>query len=636
MVYIREEGGDEISLSSAMDKYTSPLFKTATLKGTGTPAKYSVPYHGKDLKGNELRQKIEDWVRSGVIEASCGSSLQKVLDNPDWVDLTGQHFVLFGAASAMGPFPLLMALGATVVALDLDRKPIWDMLIKKARASPGTLVFPVKESPAGKSDDELAAIAGCNLLTNTPEIRTWLLEIAPKERLVLGAYAYLDGPLFVKVSVAMDAIIKELVKKRQQKPAIAYLCTPTDCHVVPNTAMEHSRQNFNRQPMWQSLAATLLSVTGKRMTRNFSRPVEGTEISVCDAIVPDQGPNYILAKRLQHWRAILARRDGCIVSTNIAPSTATKSVVSNRAFALAYKGMHHFKPVEVFQQETSTAVMTGLMITDLNDVTSAASPTRKLDNPMCLFAENSFHGGAWRCGYKFGNIGIPAALAYCFLTAVVFPYMMGYNFTQVFGWGKALLGLVNHEIEGTGVGLWDKIGGTVTFFQYLAALEIVHAIIGFVRTGVATTALQLFSRVALVAVVNDSKAQFASDNVWIRMMLFAWSLTEVIRYSYYGLPTNNKVLTWLRYTLFIVLYPMGVIGEIGCLNHAATTAPASTSSNSLYYIQAFYKYCGGLPTLITVYLIGLSGLYSHMLAQRSKILGRKPSVRPADGVKKNQ
>ena len=83
----------------------------------------------------------------------------------------------------------------------------------------------------------------------------------------------------------------------------------------------------------------------------------GEDRYIVDAVVNDQGPNYILAKRLQHWRAIVSKEDGCLVSTNIAPATATASVVSNKLFALAYKGQHHFKPLEVSQQETSNAVM---------------------------------------------------------------------------------------------------------------------------------------------------------------------------------------------------------------------------------------------------------------------------------------
>jgi hypothetical protein len=36
-----------------------------------------------------------------------------------------QYFVLLGATSAMGPFNLLTQLGAHIIAVDLDRAPIW-------------------------------------------------------------------------------------------------------------------------------------------------------------------------------------------------------------------------------------------------------------------------------------------------------------------------------------------------------------------------------------------------------------------------------------------------------------------------------------------------------------------------------
>ncbi len=51
---------------------------------------------------------------------------------------------------------------------------------------------------------------------------------------------------------------------------------------------------------------------------------------VVDGLSVAQGPNYALAKRLQHWRAVVEYSAGRVVSSNIAPSTATLSVVSNR------------------------------------------------------------------------------------------------------------------------------------------------------------------------------------------------------------------------------------------------------------------------------------------------------------------
>merc|ERR1719377_85285 len=115
-----------------------------------------------------------------------------------------------------------------------------------------------------------------------------------------------------------------------------------------------------------------MSVTKSPMGRNATRTT--CSLPIVDAIVKEQGPNYILAKRLQHWRSVLSRSKGCTVSTNIAPSTATQSVVSNKSFALAYKGMHYFRPMEIFNQETSNAVMGALLINDLRNPNSAANP----------------------------------------------------------------------------------------------------------------------------------------------------------------------------------------------------------------------------------------------------------------------
>ena len=80
--------------------------------------------------------------------------------------------------------------------------------------------------------------------------------------------------------------------------------------------------------------------------------------------MPQQGPNYALAKRLQRWRATRARDDGVTVSLNVAPPTRTRSVVKNRALAAAYAGAHRFG-IEVFEPATSNTLMAALLVHDL-------------------------------------------------------------------------------------------------------------------------------------------------------------------------------------------------------------------------------------------------------------------------------
>ena len=132
-------------------------------------------------------------------------------------------------------------------------------------------------------------------------------------------------------------------------------------------------------------------------------------MKIVDGLSVAQGPNYALAKRLQHWRAMIAYEDGHTVSSNIAPSTATLSVVSNRTFGWAYGGMPYFKPYEIFQQETTNGVMGAMLIYDTIDKKSAANPKQRkqymIDNTLELFKHNSVHGGVWRAAYTVDSIG---------------------------------------------------------------------------------------------------------------------------------------------------------------------------------------------------------------------------------------
>ena len=77
---------------------------------------------------------------------SAGDAILKCVANPKWLDLSDKHFVMLGAGSAMGPFKVLMSLGANIIAIDLDRSGIWKNLITYARNSPGSITFPMKKA----------------------------------------------------------------------------------------------------------------------------------------------------------------------------------------------------------------------------------------------------------------------------------------------------------------------------------------------------------------------------------------------------------------------------------------------------------------------------------------------------------
>jgi len=611
MIFARQ-GAPDMSLAEAM-KSTSQPFKTGTLQGKA-PRKptLDLAYKGNVLSHLDLRRQVDTWVRRGVIEMSAGEAICTVANRSDWLDLSDLVFVLFGAASAMGPFSLLMKLGAHVIALDLDRPAVWNKLFDIGEKSPGKLTFPLKEECAR---EEWAHHAGCNLLTQPAEVKNWILaqcgSMGRSQQLICGSYCYLDGALFVRISVAMDIILQSLIQEHKNV-MLAYLCTPSDTHVIPPEASHHAVSNRRSAPLWQ-LVFSLKS--------NIRKELPESGLRVVDAIIPEQGPNYLLAKRLQHWRAIVAReKHNLRVSTNVAPSTTTASVMSNRSIALATAGMHHFKPIEIFEQETSNTVMGALLINDIRSPISPANPSVALNNPMELFMYNACHGGVWRSGWKFGSLGLAACIVHLFVHYICRGYLLAYSIAQFLGW-TYVLKLVGDSIS-TGSSLYATAGPSVIYFQILMYLDVLHVILGLVPGAWPLAALQVSSRIAVLIniIYADQVATF--ENSWMLMMFCAWGIAEMIRYSFYAcniLGRKIYVLTWIRYTLFIVLYPLGVSGELGVLWNTMDRLDGITDGVLLYYKSLLQM--GGWPFITFMYLVGFPPLYLHMLKLRKKVIG---------------
>eukprot|EP00049_Salpingoeca_infusionum_P014445 m.270182 g.270182 ORF g.270182 m.270182 type:complete len:776 (-) comp15677_c0_seq1:4347-6674(-) len=425
MEFIRD--GKTVLLQEAMENPIADRFYTMTIKGdkNGSPrSEYVVPIctapyprKGKmiDLVGDQLADQLQKWVDDGSIEPSARDAIKMVAESKEWLDLSDKYFALLGTGSAMGPYLILLAHGANILAVDLDVKPVWDRIIKLARDSPGTITFPVKAEPSTlTTDDEIAASAGANLFTDAPEIADWLSKQCPAENLVIGSYAYLDGERHVRVSLAMDAISAAVIKGRKTTTSLAYLCSPTDVFVVDEATSQAAQTNYKKRCLAKSMGNFMRMFSKTANTKNYVEPAKGADGTyfINDGITVAQGPNYALAKRIQHWRSMIARAEGSPVSTNIAPSTATISVVHNKQFAAAYGGMPYFKPFEVARQETSNAVMGALLIHDVCNTKSKAYPDTEIGNPINLFKGGSFHGGVWRCGYKVGTIGETAVILF--------------------------------------------------------------------------------------------------------------------------------------------------------------------------------------------------------------------------------
>ncbi|KAM0747722.1 PTPLA-domain-containing protein [Meredithblackwellia eburnea MCA 4105] len=202
-------------------------------------------------------------------------------------------------------------------------------------------------------------------------------------------------------------------------------------------------------------------------------------------------------------------------------------------------------------------------------------------------------------------------------------YLVAYNTASALAWGTVLF-LLLKQVIADGKGGWDgivnraggsfaKMGDTVKLVQSFAALEIAHAGLGLVRSSLPTTASQVFSRLLMVLYVLPFFPQVAIGSPIYSTMVFAWSFTEIIRYTHYAatiLGFKLPGLEFLRYNTFYLLYPMGAGSEAWFIFKSAALAGAKWGPLALY----------GTYVLVAGWPPALAFLMTHMHSQRHKHL----------------
>ncbi|KAI1235251.1 hypothetical protein IHE44_0002891 [Lamprotornis superbus] len=110
---------------------------------------------------------------------------------------------------------------------------------------------------------------------------------------------------------------------------------------------------------------------------------------------------------------------------------------------------------------------------------------------------------------------------------------------------------------------FHTISDMMYFCQTLALMEIMNSLIGLVRSPLIPSVVQVFGRNFVLFVILGSLEEMQSKPV-VFFIFYFWSITELFRYPYYMLSCIGiewKPLTWLRYTVWIPLYPLGGLAE---------------------------------------------------------------------------
>ncbi|XP_060779227.1 very-long-chain (3R)-3-hydroxyacyl-CoA dehydratase 1 [Neoarius graeffei] len=204
-------------------------------------------------------------------------------------------------------------------------------------------------------------------------------------------------------------------------------------------------------------------------------------------------------------------------------------------------------------------------------------------------------------------------------------WLMFYNIAMTAGWLVLAVAMTRYYLQkGTHKGLYKSIARILKFFQTFALLEVGHCAIGIVRTSVIVTGVQVCSRVFMVWFITHSIRQVQNQESVI-LFLVVWTVTEITRYSFYTFSLLNHLpyfIKWARYNMFIVMYPLGVIGELmtiyAALPYVRKAGMYSLRLPNKYNVSFDYYYF--LIIVMLSYIPLFPQLYFHMLRQRRKVL----------------
>lgn len=210
-------------------------------------------------------------------------------------------------------------------------------------------------------------------------------------------------------------------------------------------------------------------------------------------------------------------------------------------------------------------------------------------------------------------------------------YLTMYNFAMFIGYLYILLVMMvryfrdgPHSMPST----YEAVGSAFRFIQLISWLEVMHPLFGYTKGGILTALLQVGGRTFLIFCMIEAEPRMQTKPVVFYLFLL-YATIEIVRYPYYIsqlFKKNVGFLTWLRYTIWIPLYPLGFLCEgIIVLRNIPYFEETKQFTVSL---PNAWNYSFHFPTflrllLLFLFLPSMYTLMSHMYRTRVKKLGPK-------------
>ncbi|XP_058791809.1 very-long-chain (3R)-3-hydroxyacyl-CoA dehydratase [Phymastichus coffea] len=182
---------------------------------------------------------------------------------------------------------------------------------------------------------------------------------------------------------------------------------------------------------------------------------------------------------------------------------------------------------------------------------------------------------------------------------------------------------------------YEAVGNPMKFIHLLQFLEVMHPLFGYTKGSCFIAFLQVGGRAFILFFMIEAEERMQTKPVVFYLFL-VWTIIEVVRYPYYIthlLDIEMPTLTWLRYTIWMPLYPLGFVFEgIIVLRNIPYFEETGKFNVSL---PNSWNFAFHFPTFMKIYLLmlcipGMFAMMSHMNSVRYKKLS-KPKIK-----KKNQ
>jgi len=347
------------------------------------------------------RVKGTETVEQMVQKHSAEKGIISAVKNLDASTVNNDLLIALAGGAEYSPSRPWLDWGGSVAIVARARVELWQELIERARNSSGTLYVPVLKSKLNGidaqtlSDQELAKLAGLDLVTDFAAIAGWLSTLARSEtrRLVLGNYAYAPGAEHIKVQAVQHCLGRVMTESLPKtRVVLTWLATPTDSHVVPVEFAHDISSRFASRSTFTKFRDFFYGA-------NEHKPVlftnsNGLDLAVIDPTSSLQGSSYALAKRVQRWMAYQQQVADRKVIYTVLPPAYTDSVLSHRILRASYLGAPHFG-LYPYKTDAAVSLAACLLLSELNSPISVDK-----GDPTAIYSRLAVHGGLWRSIYK--------------------------------------------------------------------------------------------------------------------------------------------------------------------------------------------------------------------------------------------